>query len=101
MMAGSFSSALKLFLATTFVWIQAYSLAHAAEHGEEHHEHEGVECELTVFASEDQAILPDPPSSPAPAHFLLVLPTDIALISAHSRPLDRGQSARGPPASSF
>ena len=42
MMAGRLFFALKLVLAAAIVWLQAYSLAHAAEHGDEPHEHEGV-----------------------------------------------------------
>ena len=98
MMASSFSFALKLLLATAFVWVQAQSLSHAAEHGEEHHEHDGVECELTVFASEDLAVLPDPPLGFVPAHTLLVLPVEFISISARLWPPERGPPPRGPPA---
>lgn len=96
-MTGRYSSAFKLMLAAVFVWIQAYSLAHAAEHGHEPHDHDGVECELTVFASEDIAILPAPPEI---KHFFSLWERFASLSYANDSwqwPLQRGPPARGPP----
>jgi len=99
MMAGSSSYAIKLLLAAIFVWLQAHSLAHAAEHGDEHHEHDGVECELTVFISEDLAILPNPPVElQAPlVHQQSV--EDAFLPWQRVWPPERGPPPRGPPSS--
>lgn len=97
MMAGSSSSAFKLLLAAIFVWLQAYSLAHASEHSDEHHEHDGVECELTVFISEDLAFLPD-----RPAEILAQLIAERSVQDAFVQlqwiwPPERGPPPRGPP----
>ena len=43
------------------VWSQAGALGHAAEHGFENHEHEGIVCQLDAVLIQHQAILPDPP----------------------------------------
>ena len=98
MMAGRLFFALKLLLAAAIVWLQAYSLAHAAEHGDEPHEHEGVECELTVFATEDMVPLPaggkDSLSSPVPDDIL----REFGTLTQRGWPPERGPQARGPPA---
>lgn len=98
MMAGRPLFALKLVLAAAIVWLQAYSLAHAAEHCEESHQHDGVECDLTVFATEDMGILPEGSAgefvSPAPA---LVVRDFAGTLQARNWPPERGPPPRGPP----
>ena len=50
-------------LAALFVFVQAHALGHAAEHGDEPHDHYGAACELSVIAT-DQILLPAAPSEP-------------------------------------
>ena len=54
------SLALKLVLVAIILWLQTMSFAHAALHGDEPHEHEGVPCEMVLLATEDMAVLPVP-----------------------------------------
>ena len=97
MKAGPFPFALKVVLAALIVWLQAFSLAHAAEHGDEPHEHDGVECELTLFTSEDTVILPSGVASdfapPTPA----IQVRDFGTLDTRTWPPERGPPPRGPP----
>lgn len=46
---------------TLFIGLQSYSIAHASEHGDEPHEHDGIACIVTVLVEAEVAILPAPP----------------------------------------
>ncbi|MEM9837867.1 MAG: hypothetical protein AAF830_01795 [Pseudomonadota bacterium] len=41
-----------------FVVGTLYASAHAAEHGDDHHDHEGVPCLLLLASDEDHALIP-------------------------------------------
>lgn len=43
------SNALPVILASIFLALQLTSLVHSAEHEFEHHEHDGIDCALSVF----------------------------------------------------
>ena len=46
-------------IAMMFLFVQGVSQAHATEHGEHDHSHDGVECEITLLAVEQ--IITEPP----------------------------------------
>ena len=79
---------------------QTATLSHAAEHGEEpheHKEHEGVECQIVVIAAEDVAILPAwilPAFSPATKREIASI---IVQSSTWQWPPERGPPPRSPP----
>ncbi|KCZ59308.1 MULTISPECIES: hypothetical protein [Hyphomonas] len=83
-------------LAALFVFVQAHALSHAAEHGDEPHDHYGAACELSVIAT-DQILLPAAPSEP------FVLPpapgaTEPCISAANwTRPPGRAPPPRSPP----
>ena len=76
---------------------QTATLSHAAEHGEEHHEHDGVECQIVVIAAEDNVILPNPPHFGF--DFLYAFSADVTKVCKQSWqwPPERGPPPRSPP----
>ena len=46
---------------TLFIGLQSYSIAHASEHGDEPHEHDGVACAVTVISDNHVVVLPPVP----------------------------------------
>jgi len=62
------SSIIKTFtvlIALMFLFVQGATQAHAAEHGEDHHSHDGVACDVMLIAAEQITIAPPIPV-PAP-----------------------------------
>lgn len=88
---------LAAFLVAALVFAQAASLAHAAEHGDEPHDHAGITCELNALSGQQLALLPKPPLHA----FVIVLPEaagPVPLIQrAWTRPPGRAPPPRGPP----
>ena len=80
------------------IWAQGWGAAHAAVHGDEPHEHDGIVCDVGTLAVEEQAVLPAPPA----AHILYALP-QMAGAAPIEQPLwlapkGRAPPPRGPPA---
>jgi len=48
-------------LIALFFGLQSFSIAHATMHGDDHHEHEGVACAVTVIADNHVIVLPPVP----------------------------------------
>ena len=48
-------------LIALFFGLQSFSIAHATMHGDDHHEHEGVACAVTVIADNHVVVLPPVP----------------------------------------
>ena len=84
---------------TLFIGLQSYSIAHASEHGDEPHEHDGIACSVTVLADDHGVVLPTVPV------FETVI-SDIAetaypdfTSALYIRPQGRAPPPRGPPSS--
>lgn len=86
------------FLAVWFLAAQSFSLAHASEHGENPHDHDGVVCTVTVLAEDSHGLLPEQPVTD------YVLTTTAALYHAgftsalYLKPQGRAPPPRAPPA---
>lgn len=86
-------------LAAMLVMMQATSLAHAAEHGDEPHEHAGIVCTLDALAAQNCAVLPSPPALAPLPDFSAEAAQPVPLLQrAWSRPPGRAPPPRGPPA---
>ena len=82
-----------------FLAVQSVTQAHAIEHaGHDHHEHDGVTCELNLVAAEDVVITPPLPfSSPLGLGY----PTNWVMRTTSERTTafdGRAPPPRGPPA---
>lgn len=80
-----------------FFAFQISAAAHAIEHGENPHEHDGVSCVVTTLAENDQGVLPVEPELVA-----LSMPVDFTWIDIF-KPIQvqtyhtRAPPPRGPP----
>jgi len=82
-----------------FFAMQSFSLAHASSYGEEHHEHDGIACAVTIVAAEDIAILPSLPDTPAILSETFEADYPDFTSAAYVKPQSRAPPPRGPPAS--
>lgn len=98
MIVAKLSSVFRVVVAAAFLWVQVAGIAHAAEHGDHPHEHDGVECQIIVIAADDAVILPAPPElSFKRLHGDVASVVSIAE-SAWAWPPERGPPPRSPPA---
>ena len=85
-------------LALAFLMVQGVSQAHAAEHGEADHSHDGVACDITLVAVEQVIIappvlIPSPFKAAAKSNWIFTFDKD------RPRTFDgRAPPPRGPPA---
>ncbi|MEL6661919.1 MAG: hypothetical protein AAFR33_02870 [Pseudomonadota bacterium] len=86
-----------LLLAAAFAALQAFGLAHAAEHAFEDHDHGGVVCELDAVASEDDELLAPPALAGAPEPFSVASAPLRVASDDRSRYSIWPPPARGPP----
>ena len=95
------SSIIKTFtvlFALAFLMVQGVSQAHATEHGDEDHTHDGVACDIMLVAA--QQIVATPPV-PVPAPFKAVSKSNWTIIFDKGRPRtfdSRAPPPRAPPA---
>ena len=84
-------------LALAFLMVQGVSQAHAAEHGEADHSHDGVACDITLVAVERVIIAPP---IPVPAPFKSVSKSSWKMDFDKDRPRtfdNRAPPPRAPP----
>ncbi|MCI4643708.1 MAG: hypothetical protein MRY64_02875 [Hyphomonadaceae bacterium] len=88
---------LRIALLGLIVWAQAGTLAHAAEHGFEEHDHDGIVCALDALAiHQDQILPPEPVQLDLPPQTTF-LPLALPETPAWNWPLQRAPPARAPP----
>ena len=80
-----------------YVIIQSFTLAHATAHNDEPHEHNGVECQITLLAVEADVILPPPPVIMTPEPYYVPVSCQAAIESIDITPPCRAPPGRGPP----
>ncbi|MCI5048457.1 MAG: hypothetical protein MRY59_13230 [Aquisalinus sp.] len=90
------SGALAALLAVLLVAMQSVSSAHALQHGDEPHDHDGVPCAVSILADRNVDLLPQDNVS-----FLAPVFVEATLYRASLDPLDfsltASPSARAPP----
>ena len=82
-----------------FFALQSYGVAHASEHSDAPHDHDGVTCSIIVIATDDVVILP-----PLPVYEPIITQTrdfySFSFISApYTTPQNRAPPPRAPPIS--
>lgn len=84
-------------MAVMFLFVQGVTQAHATEHGEHDHSHDGIECEITLLAVEQ--IIDEPPVLiPAPIKAVSIPNWNISYNNSHLKAYDgRAPPPRGPP----
>lgn len=80
-----------------FVTLQGSALAHAAQYGDNTHEHNGVVCTVDAIAAEQDVSLPVPVSFNIPAPALAQLYAQAYVSAAVTSPQGRAPPPRGPP----
>lgn len=84
-------------MAALFLAVQGFSQAHAVSNGGLDHSHDGVACEVTLIAAEQEVLTPP---LPVTAHFVRPMRTDYVVPPAKPGNLNFDSSApppRGPP----
>ncbi len=95
-MQSHFAVGFRALIVALLVLAQSIGLAHAAGHGFDPHDHDGIECDFDMRLHEDSAILPPSPALPSPsvasARQVLgaILPVPVAQPASWPQP-------RGPP----
>lgn len=83
--------------AALFIFLQSYSVAHAASYGDAPHDHDGIACAVTVLGDDESVILPVPPVFDT----LTVEATETIYpefsSTVYIRPQTRAPPPRGPP----
>ncbi len=80
------------------LWAGSSAVVHAAEHGHEPHEHDGVACMLYSIQEHTAAIIPNIAPIERPIT-QIIAPDYIPYISTHVTNIqNRGPPPRGPPA---
>ncbi len=86
-----------VFAAIVFVWLQSAALVHAAQYGEETHEHNGISCSVALHLEEVGDVLPVSVKIYAP----FVKPLETAYfqtdLNIYVIPQSRAPPPRGPP----
>lgn len=89
--------ALAAILIGLFASLQVFTAAHAVCHGDAPHDHDGVECVITVIAAEDHIVLPVLSGTPQ-AIVISETPSTALFTSAlYLAPQGRAPPPRGPP----
>ncbi|WP_306252480.1 hypothetical protein [Parvularcula sp. IMCC14364] len=95
--AWNISGAFAALLAILLVSIQAVSAAHALEHGEDPHSHDGIPCSISILTDQDmEPVLPDNTSALVFARPASDQP--VAEVTARCTTTLAHPSARAPPA---
>jgi len=92
---------LRLICLSLFFVVQTLTLSHATEHGDEHHEHDGVSCTISLIAPEVDAVEPPAPILSVPEAYKA--PTDFTAFISQRYIYNecRGPPGRAPPAFSI
>ena len=84
-------------LAFLLLTLQGIAFAHAAQYGDENHEHNGVACAIATIAT-DQDDVPILPVDAAEAHTAEPLVFSVSYISSHVKTVQgRAPPGRSPP----
>ena len=87
-----------VFIALFFA-LQSFSLAHATEHLDAPHEHDGIACAVTVLADDQTVLLPPPAIVQSLISNALETVYPDFISAAYVKPQSRAPPSRGPPAS--
>jgi len=84
-------------LATVFLVFQVFTVAHAANFGENSHDHDGIACVVGVMSYDEQGVLPvEPAFEPIITYSFSVFQTSYQSI-AYLTPPGRAPPPRSPP----
>ena len=86
-------------LIALFFAVQSYGVAHASEHSDAPHDHDGVACSVTVIAADDVVIMP-----PMPVYERILTNTKgfyypFFISAPYTTPQNRAPPPRAPPTS--
>lgn len=87
----------RLVLSVLFVTVQIFSLAHAAEYGNESHQHDGIECLIASVSTADVAVPKQLPSSFTYFRSIQLNYKVFLDLLSWSHPPGRAPPPRGPP----
>ena len=90
-------SAFRVLCVSAFFIIQSLTLSHAAEHGNEHHEHNGVVCEVAFIAADTDIVLPPALVIFVPESYISVPVYSVPQDPKYLRPDGRAPPGRSPP----
>lgn len=97
-MIGKFKgSAFRVLCLSAFFIIQSLTLSHAVEYNGEPHEHDGIVCEVTLIASDVEAVVPPAVIIVVPERFISVPAYTVPQAPKYLRPDGRAPPSRSPP----
>ena len=91
----------RLLCVSVFFIMQSLTIVHATEHGDHHHEHEGVACSISLIVPEVDAVLPPTLIISVPQAFKAPIAFQPIKVASHSYHECRGPPGRAPPAFFF
>ena len=79
-------------MAALFFTVQGFSQAHAAANGGLDHSHDGIACDVTLIAAEQDVLTP-PPALSTP----VIWPTSAIYVAAPTKAVFQSFDSRAPP----
>ncbi|MEP6343017.1 MAG: hypothetical protein ABJ275_06850 [Maricaulaceae bacterium] len=90
-------SAFRALCLAAFFIIQSLTLSHAVEHNGEHHEHDGVVCDVMFIAADVDVVMPPVVIISEPESYITQLVYSVPQSPKYLRPDGRAPPGRSPP----
>ena len=92
----SYKWVIRAFIALCFT-LQSFSISHATSFGDAPHNHDGIECEITLTAADEDFTLPVPVLENSVESFTSITSYNPTIQNTFSVYLSRSPPQRGPP----